>query len=165
MMGVQGAMAEEVNSRLQKATGELVDKYAAGKGGQEDQSIVDGPAGAAYKGKNLAERRAKKQWKAEKAHLVGANAQQSSEHDGDDDDDDGDGDEDNELWRIREQRLRQVNEMQNAEGNFWECWRRSRPVSWDYSRWISQRNGQLAKSCLPLLPFRICPLRSYWSSY
>ena len=117
MMGVQGAMAEEVNSRLQKATGELVDKYAAGKGGQEDQSIVDGPTGAAYKEKNLAERRAKKQLKAEKAQLEGANAKQSNKHDGDedDDDDDGDGDEDNELRRIREQRLRQIKEIQREK--------------------------------------------------
>lgn len=117
MMGVQGAMAEEVTNRLRKATGELVDKYAAGKGGQEDQTIVDGPTGAAYKAKNLAEQRAKKQSKAKKDQLESESVHQKSKHDGDndDDEDEGDGDEDNDLRRIREQRLRQIRDVQREK--------------------------------------------------
>lgn len=110
-------MAEEVNNRLRKATGELVDKYASGKGGEEDQSIVDGPTGAAYKEKNLAEQRAKKQSKAKKAQSESENAKQKTNHDADndDEDDDGDADEDNELRRIREQRLRQIRDAQREK--------------------------------------------------
>jgi hypothetical protein len=113
MNGVQGAMAEEVNSRIQKATGELVDKYASGKGGEEDRSIVDGPTGAAYKEKQLSEQREKKLSRDKKTQSESNTSKQRER--GDDDDDDGDGDEDNDLRRIREQRLRQIRDVQREK--------------------------------------------------
>lgn len=116
MMGVQGAMAEEVNNRIQKATGELVDKYASGKGGEEDRSIVDGPTGGAYKEKYRAEQRAKKALR-EKNNQEGNNTQQkktNNESDNEDDDDD-DADEDIELRRIRTNRLRVIKNLQREK--------------------------------------------------
>mmetsp|Transcript_32260 Transcript_32260/g.30749 ORF Transcript_32260/g.30749 Transcript_32260/m.30749 type:complete len:291 (-) Transcript_32260:353-1225(-) len=114
MMGVQGAMAEEVNNRIQKASGELVDKYASGKGGEEDRSIVDGPTGGAYKEKYRAEQRAKKLLR-EKNNQEGDNTHQKKRSDDSDNEDDDDGDEDIELRRIREMRLRVIKDQQREK--------------------------------------------------
>lgn len=102
---MQGAVAEEVNTRLSKATRELQEKYERGEGGQ-DQS-VDGPTGSAYKEKHAKEQMARKQAKQNKKSM------EKEENEGipmndNDEDDDNNGDEDYELRLIREQRLRQI---------------------------------------------------------
>lgn len=88
-----------------------ITKYYAGRGGEEDRSIVDGPTGAAYKEKNLLEQRAKKASKDKKNQSE--NDSQSRKKV--DTDDDGDGDEDNDLRRIREQRLKQIKNIQREK--------------------------------------------------
>ena len=105
---MQGAVAEEVNSRLTKATQELKAKYDRGQGGH-DQS-VDGPSGTAYKEKHAREQQEKKQSKAGKKSSSGEEKSRSTGVDDDDDvdEDNVDGDEDYELRLIREQRLRQI---------------------------------------------------------
>jgi chromatin remodeling complex protein RSC6 len=115
MMGVQGAMAEEVQNRMRKATGEIGDKYAAGHGGRDDNSDTTGPTGATYKEKDLAERKARKLAKAKKAAESGK-PQQKAEGENDEEGDDGsDEDEDNDLRRIRAQRLKQIRNAQNEK--------------------------------------------------
>lgn len=116
-MGVQGAMAEEVQNRMRKATGEIGDKYAAGHGGRDDNSDTTGPTGATYKEKDLAEKKARKLAKAKKAS-EGSKSQQNSGQEGEndnEDDDGGDEDEDNDLRRIRAQRLKQIRDAQNEK--------------------------------------------------
>ncbi len=104
---MQGAVAEEVNSRLTKATKELQAKYESGQGGQ-DQS-VDGPSGAAYKEKYAKEQEERKKNKAAKGKTVASeNKSKTKADDDEDEDEDNDGDEDYELRLIREQRLRQI---------------------------------------------------------
>lgn len=116
-MGVQGAVAEEVNNRMRKATGEIGEKYAAGKGGIEDNSDITGPTGTTYKEKDLAERRAKKLLKEKKAQASNGKDEGKDKNDGDNDndDDDDDADEDNELRRIRSQRLKQIRDAQREK--------------------------------------------------
>ena len=62
--GMQGAVADEVNNRLTKATSELAERYAQGKGGKDVS--VDGPSGTAYKEKQVADQKAKKLAKEQK---------------------------------------------------------------------------------------------------
>ena len=120
MMGVQGAVADEVNTRLAKATSDLAERYAAGKGGKDVS--VDGPTGAAYKEKQLEEQKAKKLAKEKRQEQqqagdeAGEQRDPNLDRDDDDDDDDGnDGDEDAEVRRIREQRLRQIKQAQREK--------------------------------------------------
>ena len=116
MMGVQGAVAEEVNNRMRKAAGEIGEKYAAGQGGNDDSSDVTGPTGSTYKEKDLAEKKAKKQLNAKKSHEDSSKSQQNAAVGNDNDDDgDDDADEDNELRRIRSQRLKQIRDSQREK--------------------------------------------------
>jgi hypothetical protein len=123
MMGVQGAVADEVNTRLAKATADLAERYASGKGGKDVS--VDGPTGAAYKEKQLEEQKAKKLAKEKRQQQANDEAGEQrnpnlDEGDRDDDDDGGDddgkhGDEDAEVRRIREQRLREIKQAQREK--------------------------------------------------
>ena len=107
---MQGAVAQEVNDRLSKATRELKERYERGEGGQDVS--VDGPTGAAYKDKAAKELQAKKERKAAKSAASKSVEQSGGDADIDEDDEEAEnGDEDAELRRIREQRLRQ---MKNA---------------------------------------------------
>lgn len=107
---MQGAVAQEVNDRLSKATRELKERYERGEGGQDVS--VDGPTGAAYKEKAAKEQQAKKERKAAKT-AASKSVDQANDADADveDEEEQGDPDEDADLRRIREQRLRQ---MKNA---------------------------------------------------
>lgn len=101
---VQEGVAEEVNNRLARATAELQAKYARGEGGKDVS--VDGPSGAAYKEKALAEQKARKDRRlAQQAEHVKSDERQLKDEG---EDGDGDGDEDHELRELREQRLRQL---------------------------------------------------------
>lgn len=116
MMGVQGAVAEEVNNRMRKAAGEIGEKYAAGQGGNDDSSDVTGPTGSTYKEKDLAEKKAKKQLRDKKSQENSTESQQNVVGGNDNDDDgDDDADEDNELRRIRSQRLKQIRDSQREK--------------------------------------------------
>ena len=116
MMGVQGAVAEEVNNRMRKAAGELGEKYAAGQGGKDDSSDVTGPTGSTYKEKELAEKKARKELKDKKSQESSSKSQQDIVRGDDNDDDaDDDADEDNELRRIRSQRLKQIRDSQREK--------------------------------------------------
>ena len=116
MMGVQGAVAEEVNNRMRKAAGELGEKYAAGQGGKDDSSDVTGPSGSTYKEKELAEKKARKELKDKKSQESSSKSQQDVVRGDDNDDDaDDDADEDNELRRIRSQRLKQIRDSQREK--------------------------------------------------
>ena len=116
MMGVQGAVAEEVNNRMRKAAGEIGEKYAAGQGGNDDSSDVTGPTGSTYKEKDLAENKAKKQLRDKKSQENSSESQQNVVGGNDNDDDgDDDADEDNELRRIRSQRLKQIRDSQREK--------------------------------------------------
>lgn len=103
---MQGAVAQEVNDRLSKATRELKERYERGEGGQDVS--VDGPSGAAYKEKAAKEQQARKERKAAKNAANKSVEQSGVEADVDDEEDAGDGDEDADLRRIREQHLRQM---------------------------------------------------------
>eukprot|EP01038_Epipyxis_sp_PR26KG_P009051 gene9051-12206_t len=104
---MQSAVAEEVNSRLSRATEELKSRYASGQGGQ-DQS-VDGPTGEAYKEKHLKDQMARK---AKKDKIINADERNQNNKkkstDNNDLDEDGGMDEDYELRKIREARLKQI---------------------------------------------------------
>lgn len=116
MMGVQGAVAEEVNNRMRKAAGEIGEKYAAGQGGNDDSSDVTGPTGSTYKEKDLAEKKAKKQLRDKKSQENSTESQQNVVGRNDNyDDGDDDADEDNELRRIRSQRLKQIRDSQREK--------------------------------------------------
>lgn len=117
MMGIQGAVAEEVNNRMRKAAGEIGDKYAAGEGGKDDNSDMTGPSGATYKEKDLAERKARKLLKEKKAQADNDKTvtKNKDETENENNDDDDDGDEDNELRRIRAQRLKQIRDAQREK--------------------------------------------------
>ena len=111
--GMQGAVADEVNNRLTKATSELAERYAQGKGGKDVS--VDGPSGTAYKEKQAADQKAKKLAKEQKqsAQDAAENQQKNANVDMDEDEhheeeENADGDEDVEVRRIREQRLREI---------------------------------------------------------
>ncbi len=111
---MQGAVAEEVNSRLSKATKELQEKYERGQGGK-DQS-VDGPTGSAYKEKYAKEQLEKKQNKQKNKTATNNDSKtKSGENDEEDENDGGDDDEDYELRTIREQRLRQIKDAHRVK--------------------------------------------------
>ena len=115
-MGVQGAVAEEVNNRMRKAAGEIGEKYASGQGGKDDSSDVTGPTGSTYKEKELAEKKARKELKDKKSQESSSKSQQDVVgRDDNDDDADDDADEDNELRRIRSQRLKQIRDSQREK--------------------------------------------------
>jgi hypothetical protein len=106
---VQSAVAEEVNSRLAKATQDIQDKYELGNGGVE--SSVDGPTGEVYKEKYLQEQRdknSKKKASAAKAKENSKNKLRDDDEEEDDGNDAGGEDEDYELRQLREQRLRKL---------------------------------------------------------
>eukprot|EP01036_Dinobryon_divergens_P031300 gene31301-40672_t len=107
---MQGAVAEEVNRRLARATGELQDKYASGATSYE--TSVDGPSGAAYKEKEAKEKKERKERnRLKKEDISKSNDAPVNSQQGDDDeelDEDNGDDEDYELRLIREQRLKQI---------------------------------------------------------
>jgi hypothetical protein len=117
---VQDAVATEVNDRLAKATADLAEKYARGKGGVEDS--VSAPTGAAYKEVYAQEQKEQKQKAKENEAKRSAQSQKNqmsaSEMDvgneGANEDED-DGDEDYELRRIKEQRLRQIKDSHRTK--------------------------------------------------
>jgi hypothetical protein len=108
---VQHGVAEEVNSRLARATEELQAKYARGEGGKDVS--VDGPSGTAYKERAVAEAKARKERKQQVMQdddiVENPNTAALDAEEGDD--------EDNELRELREQRLRQIkaSQMQKLE--------------------------------------------------
>ena len=110
--GVQESVADEVNSRLARATEELQNKYATGKGGVE--TSLDGPTGKAYQekqAKELAEKKLRKEQQRQRRI-------QNQSEEGDlppDDEDLDDGLDDSELERLREQRLRQLKKAHNEK--------------------------------------------------
>jgi hypothetical protein len=111
---VQQAVHEEVQSRLAKATADLARKYASGKGGDDESE--DGPTGSAYREKQLqdiADRKAKKALKKEKAEDT--NSQAAILDEDDDAEDDEEDDADFELRQIREQRLKQLKSTQREK--------------------------------------------------
>jgi thiol-disulfide isomerase/thioredoxin len=114
MMGVQGAVADEVNKRLQKAQDDLVEKYATGKGGMD--SSVDGPTGSAYKEKHMEEQRAKKAIKEMKKQAE-ENAEYNRQANRETETalEEGDADDDEDLRRIREQRLKDIKNAQREK--------------------------------------------------
>jgi thioredoxin-like negative regulator of GroEL len=102
---MQGAIANEVNSRMENAAQELAAKYAAGKGG-EDYSET-GPTGAAYKEKNANEALKKKDEMIRRAAVEEQeNSKRTENLDSDDDEEDGDAD--HEVRRLRTARLKQM---------------------------------------------------------
>jgi len=111
---IQQEVANEVNTRLSRATKELGEKYARGEGGQD--ASVDGPSGNLYKEKHAAELKAKKE---RKQRTQGKNTEsegRTRDNDDDERDDEADdGDDDYELRNIREQRLRQIKQQQNEK--------------------------------------------------
>jgi hypothetical protein len=110
--GMQEHVAEEVNTRLAKATQELQAKYAAGKGG--DETSLSGPTGKAYQEKQAHELAAKK-LKNEQRRQQNV---QVEENEGDQEYQDDDEDEDNddpELERIRNQRKKQLLAAHNTK--------------------------------------------------
>lgn len=106
---MQGAVAEEVNRRLNKATEELVDKYARGEGGL-DQSET-GPTGEAYKHKHQQEAAAQRKSRKAKASADQEPAASSARRDEEDEDEEGD-DDDVELRALRDQRLKALQSAQ-----------------------------------------------------
>lgn len=115
---VQQAVQEEVSSRLSKATAELQQKYATGKGGDDAAADVDGPTGAAYREKEAAERKVKNERKArnQTANENRGATEHTTKAGGDGSDDDSEGeDEDYELRQIRERRLRQIKSSQREK--------------------------------------------------
>lgn len=98
---MHGAMANEVNSRLNKAVGEIQQKYASGKATSDYSE--NGPTGAAYKAahaEKLKQQKAAKAAKEEEEYVPPTIPR--------DDDDEEDDDEDYELRRIRRARLQQM---------------------------------------------------------
>jgi hypothetical protein len=107
-------VAEEVTNRLAKATKELEEKYASGKGGQD--SSVDGPTGAAYKDKDAKEQQRRRQAAAaEKAAAKENRHERNSRAMEDDADEDEGDDEDEDLRMLREQRLKQIRNEQREK--------------------------------------------------
>lgn len=105
---MQQAVAEEVNKRMAKATVEIGEKYAAGKGGQEES--VSGPTGNVYKEKHekeLQEKRAEKIEKQKHDNTVAAEREKGKKQAMLDDEEEGD-DEDSGLREIRANRLKQI---------------------------------------------------------
>lgn len=102
---VQQGVAEEVNSRLEKATHELQAKYARGEGGQD--ASVDGPTGQAYLEKAAAEAKEKKDRRRQAAqeNEPQSSTNQKENNNGDDGEDDED---DYELRELRASRLKQL---------------------------------------------------------
>lgn len=102
---VQQGVAEEVNSRLEKATHELQAKYARGEGGQD--ASVDGPTGQAYLEKAAAEAKVKKERRRQTAqeNTPVNNTNQKESNTGEDGEEDED---DYELRELRAARLKQL---------------------------------------------------------
>lgn len=105
---MQGAVANEVNTRLRNAVEDLKAKYESGKGGLDES--VNGPTGAVYKD-------AQKQKAAQKAKAKSA-AEQSAlrvDNGGNEmDEDEEDVDEDNEIRRLRDKRLQEMKRAEQA---------------------------------------------------
>jgi hypothetical protein len=105
--GTQEAVATEVNERMARATADLQEKYARGKGGVEES--VTAPTGSAYKeleakeNKERAERKETKRAQSQKNQVTASEMEV-----GDDEDDEGEGNEDYELRLIKEARLKQI---------------------------------------------------------
>lgn len=112
---MQQAVQEEVSKRLAKATTEIGEKYAAGKGGQDVSET--GPTGYQYQARAEAEAAQRKAAKQEQKQYDAANDNAREEkrtqkaiEDGDEIDE-GD-DDDHELRNIRETRLKQIKRSQ-----------------------------------------------------
>lgn len=107
MSEYQDAVSGEVNRRLEKAAGELQQKYASGQGGND--ASVNGPTGTAYREAEEAARREraanayKGPSKSELRAQAVANAKVERSIDNDEEFED-----DPELQRLRERRLKQL---------------------------------------------------------
>ena len=112
-IGVQEGVAEEVTARLTKATQELQEKYAQGKGGVE--TSLEGPTGKAYQEKRAQELEAKKLKKEMTKQQQVSNQNEKSKKLADDDLDEDEIEDDNELKLLREQRLKQIKKEHNAK--------------------------------------------------
>jgi hypothetical protein len=106
--GVQESVADEVNTRLAKATQELQEKYASGRGGQETSQ--DGPTGKLYQEKRTKELQAKKLKKeqAKQNSIQNQNEDNAGQPDEEEFEEELEDDADNELEYLRQQRMRQL---------------------------------------------------------
>lgn len=105
---MQEAVANEVNSRMEKAAGELKAKYDRGQGGSDVSET--GPTGAAYKAKAEAEAAARR---AKRAQNQGAEERENQrEVNEKDESDDEQSDEDNDLRMLRDKRLKEIRERE-----------------------------------------------------
>jgi hypothetical protein len=102
--GVQDAVANEVNERLARATADLQEKYARGKGGVEES--VTAPTGTAYKEQAANESKERAAQKQKNAAQKQKN--QVTAADMDVEEDEVEDEEDYELKRIKEARLKQI---------------------------------------------------------
>lgn len=99
---------------MAKATQEIGEKYAAGKGGQDVSET--GPTGTAYKAKNDAEIKEKRLAKIEKQKLeasTGVKEKELTEEDLDSENEEDDAD--HALRRIRDQRLKEIKRQQQKK--------------------------------------------------
>ena len=115
---VQQAVQEEVSSRLAKATADLQQKYASGKGGDDADADVDGPTGTAYRKQEAIEKKArearKERVQAAHEHEQAPSSRPQREGGNEDEDSEGD-DEDYELRLIREKRMKQIKAQQREK--------------------------------------------------
>ena len=115
---VQDAVANEVNDRLARATADLQEKYARGKGGVEES--VSAPTGSAYKELHAQEQKEKSQRKensrnnAQNQKNQTAAAQMEVGDEAEEEDEDV-GSEDYELRLIKEARLKQIKESHKTK--------------------------------------------------
>lgn len=107
----QAAVAQEVNSRMERAAEEIAAKYASGKGGLDASET--GPTGQAYKDKENQERRVRQ---VERARLNAEmeSSKSTTQHD-EEEDEEGGTDDDYELRMLREQRLREIKSVQREK--------------------------------------------------
>ena len=112
---VQDAVANEVNDRLARATADLQEKYARGKGGVEDS--VSAPTGTAYKEMYAKEQKEQKQQTENRNSAQNQkNQKAASEMEvGEDAEEDENDDGDYELRQIKEARLRQIKESHRTK--------------------------------------------------
>ena len=107
---MQGAVASEVNTRLQAAVNQLQDRYESGN--VSTDTSVDGPTGTAYKeAEKQAHEVQREKKKASEAVAAAAEGQQSKSYI-DSNADDYDMDEDRELRSLREKRLQQLKSLE-----------------------------------------------------
>jgi hypothetical protein len=107
---MQGAVASEVNSRLQAAVNQLQDRYESGNASTD--TSVDGPTGSAYKEAEKRANEIKKEKKAAVEAAAAVNEEQQSKGYLDSIAADNDMDEDRELRSLREKRLQKLKAME-----------------------------------------------------